>query len=115
MLDNYHQWWYNDDENERMKDVIIISWIGQEMMTMFGRQTKERSTRGTRGDSMGLTLVEILMKRDKMTLSEAEELVEDARLDLIAALDSDLPIDEAEFMYEWFQLEPDYFLEVLPL
>ena len=32
-----------------------------------------------------------------------------------ALIENDIPIDEAEFMYEWFGLEPDYFFEVLPL
>ena len=64
---------------------------------------------------MRLSLVETLMKRDNMSLAEAKELIEDAKMDLVAMIDNDDYIDEAEFMYEWFGLEPDYFFEVLPL
>ena len=76
---------------------------------------KQRRGESKEGEIMRLPLIETLMKRDKISLSEAEELVEDAKMDLKAMLENDIPIDEAEFMYEWFGLEPDYFFEVLPL
>ena len=62
-----------------------------------------------KGGAMKLT--EALMKRDGLTLNEAEDLIEQAREDLYARLaDGEMPYDICE---EWFGLEPDYLMDLL--
>lgn len=52
------------------------------------------------------TLLQVLMRRDKITEAEAEDCIEDARVDLSERLEiGEIPFDICE---EWFGLEPDY-------
>ena len=55
----------------------------------------------------------VLMNRDGLTWEEANELVADARAELHYLLESDEWVDEAEFCYDWFGLEPDYIYQLL--
>lgn len=59
------------------------------------------------------TLKEILMRRDNMTAQDAEELIQEAREDLHDRLAADEFVDDADFMADWFSLEPDYIFELL--
>lgn len=52
---------------------------------------------------------EILMKRDEMTASEAENALDEARE---ALLECD-PFEADEIMMDYLGLEPDYILDVL--
>ena len=57
------------------------------------------------------TIKEVLIRRDKMTNKEAEDLINDARKDLTNRLtDGEIPDD---ICAEWFGLEPDYVDELL--
>ena len=58
------------------------------------------------------TLLQVLMRRDQMSEEEAMDLIQDAKEDLQERLESNEFIDDADFMKEWFGLEPDYFLEM---
>lgn len=54
-------------------------------------------------------VVEILIKRDGMTKTEAEELVSEVREELLA---SD-PIEADDIMLDMLGLEPDYIMDIL--
>ena len=57
------------------------------------------------------TIKEVLMTRDDMTAEDAEDLINDAKLDLHERLETgELPFDICE---EWFGLEPDYIMELM--
>ena len=57
------------------------------------------------------TIKEVLIRRDKMTNKEAEDLINDARKDLMGRLtDGEMPDD---ICAEWFGLEPDYLFELI--
>lgn len=59
---------------------------------------------------------EVLMRRDSMTASEADELIEDAKADFINRLNN--PDEYGSPLYlceEWFGLEPDYLDEFMNL
>lgn len=58
-------------------------------------------------------LIRILMKRDGLTLEEAKAQVDEAREDLLARLEQGEDVDDADFMSEWFGLEPDYIMELI--
>lgn len=59
------------------------------------------------------SLKEVLMRRDKMSESEAEELIQEAKDDLMERLeDGEMPFEICE---EWFGLEPDYVDELMEL
>jgi len=58
-------------------------------------------------------LQSVLMRRDGLTAQEAQELIRDARLDLNQRLNRREFVDDAEFMSEWFSLEPDYIFDVM--
>lgn len=58
-------------------------------------------------------LIRILMKRDGLTLEEAKAQVDEAREDLLARLEQGEGVDDADFMSEWFGLEPDYIMELI--
>lgn len=60
-----------------------------------------------------MNLKETLMNRDSISAEEAEDLISEAKEDLMERLDNEEYIDDTEFMLEWFQLEGDYFLELL--
>lgn len=62
-----------------------------------------------------LPLRETLMRRDKMSAEDAQALIDEAKKDLMARIDADEYIDDQDFMEEWFGLEPDYFLELMPV
>lgn len=52
-------------------------------------------------------IIDILMSRDSMPRSEAEEMVHDAKVRVLNGEDPE------EILYEEFGLEPDYFFELL--
>ena len=54
-----------------------------------------------------MSIVRILMERDGMELSEARELLEDARSEVADG------VDPEEVLAEYFGLEPDYIFEVM--
>lgn len=57
------------------------------------------------------TIAQILMRRDGMTASEAEDLIDEAVEDLRERLaEGDMPFDICE---EWFGLEPDFLDELI--
>jgi len=59
------------------------------------------------------TIKEVLMKRDRISLEDAEDLIQQAKADLYERLENnELPMDICE---EWFGLEPDYLEELIPL
>ena len=59
------------------------------------------------------TIKEILMNRDNMSSEEAENLIDIARTDLEDRLaEGEMPYNICE---EWFGLEPDYIVELLPI
>lgn len=62
-----------------------------------------------------LPLKETLMRRDKLSAEEAQDLINEAKADLMVRIDKDEYIDDQDFMEEWFGLEPDYFLELMPV
>jgi len=54
---------------------------------------------------------DILMKRDRMTEEEAEDLIDEAKTDLAERLEAgEIPYDICE---DWFGLEPDYIEELM--
>ncbi|MBU2249271.1 MAG: hypothetical protein KKD77_21165 [Gammaproteobacteria bacterium] len=58
------------------------------------------------------TIIEVLMRRDKMTREEAEDLWAQAKEDFDERLESgDDYFDIGDFCEEWFGLEPDYLEE----
>lgn len=59
------------------------------------------------------TLKQVLMSRDDLNEVEALNLIIEAREDMLQRLDRDEMFDPADFMEEWFGLEPDYFDEIL--
>lgn len=63
------------------------------------------------------TIKQVLMRRDSMSASDADALIAEARAELDALLETGNPsIDEAEsIITEYFGLEPDYLMEILPL
>ena len=62
-----------------------------------------------------MQLKKILIERDNLTSTEAESLICDAVDDLISMINNGSYIDDAKFMAEWFNLEPDLFIELLPV
>ena len=57
------------------------------------------------------SIKKILMERDGMTEAEAEDLIEQAREDMMERLgEGEMPDDICE---EWFGLEPDYIMELM--
>jgi len=57
------------------------------------------------------SLKEVLMERDGMSETEAEELIQEAREDMMERLaDGEMPHDICE---EWFGLEPDYIMDLI--
>jgi hypothetical protein len=62
---------------------------------------------------MAMGIAEILVKRDGLSLDEAEEMVKECKEELHERLeDGEMPMDICE---EWFGLEPDYIDELIPL
>jgi len=57
------------------------------------------------------TIKQVLMRRDQMSAEDAEDLIAQAKTDLMKRLDKgEIPYDICE---EWFGLEPDYTLELM--
>lgn len=59
------------------------------------------------------SIKEILMRRDGMDYQKAISLIRDAKKQLQEYLLEDGYVDDAEFMAEWFGLEPDYIWELI--
>lgn len=57
----------------------------------------------------------VLMRRDKLTSEEADELIEQAREDLLAFLDEDNFRAAMNICESHFGLEPDYLDDLMPL
>lgn len=57
------------------------------------------------------SLLEILIRRDGLSFSEASELISQASEDLEQRLSSSLPIDD--FCLDWFGLEDNYLMELI--
>jgi hypothetical protein len=58
------------------------------------------------------SIKEILIRRDGMSEEDAQNLIADARINLAERLgNGEQPYDICE---EWFGLEPDYIMELLP-
>ena len=61
------------------------------------------------------TIKEVLMRRDGLTEEEADDLIQEAMVELNAHLEAD-DMEGAEMVcYEYFGLEPDYLLELLTI
>ncbi len=59
------------------------------------------------------TIKQVLIRRDGMDEHEAEALIEEAKQDLLARLEEgEMPFDICQ---EWFGLEEDYVIELLPI
>ncbi len=56
----------------------------------------------------------ILMKRDNMSEEDAEELIGQAKEQLIEYLKNDDQESAEDICEEFFSLEPDYLIELLP-
>ena len=57
------------------------------------------------------TIKQVLMKRDGMSAWDADDLIDQARADLKERLEAgEMPFDICQ---EWFNLEPDYIMEIL--
>jgi len=57
------------------------------------------------------TIKEVLMERDGMSDTEAEELIQEAKVDLQGRLaEGEMPFDICQ---EYFGLEPDYIIELM--
>lgn len=57
------------------------------------------------------SIKKVLMERDGMSESEADELIKDAKADMFDRLaDGEMPDDICE---EWFGLEPDYIMDLM--
>lgn len=59
------------------------------------------------------TIKEVLMRRDKISSDEAEELIDAATEELSFLLDEGNLEEAVEICYEWFGLEPDYLIELI--
>ena len=57
------------------------------------------------------SIKQVLMRRDKMTAEEAEDLIREAKRDLLDRLDAGEYPDD--ICAEWFGLEPDYIMELI--
>ena len=58
------------------------------------------------------SIKQVLMRRDGLSETEAEDLISEAKEDLFQRLeDGEMPFD---ICADWFGLEPDYLDELLP-
>ena len=60
------------------------------------------------------TIKEVLVRRDNMTSDEADELIQDAKEQLQDYLAEDDYTSAEDICAEYFGLEPDYLMELLP-
>lgn len=58
------------------------------------------------------TIKNILMRRDGMSAEEAEDLIEEAKEDLLERIEGGDP-SAHDICQEYFGLEPDYLMELL--
>ena len=65
-----------------------------------------------KGKSMK-TIKQVLMERDGMSASEADELIEEAKNALFDYLDEGDQESAQDICEEYFGLEPDYLMELL--
>ena len=62
------------------------------------------------------SIKDVLMNRDEMSEDEAQDLINDARAEVEDLLDNDGSLCDAEqIIADYFQLEPDYLMELLPM
>lgn len=65
---------------------------------------------------MGLgTIKQILMERDGLSDEEADDLIAEAKQALLDYLDNDDQLSAQEVCEEFFGLEPDYLMELMPM
>jgi len=60
-----------------------------------------------------MQLKAILIKNG-YSIDDATNLIADAKWELNNMIDNNEYIDDAKFMADWFNLEPDLFIELLP-
>lgn len=60
-----------------------------------------------------MSLKKILMERDSLSSEEVDNLISEAREDLMERLEEGEFVDDVDFCLEWFQLEPDYLMELI--
>jgi len=60
-----------------------------------------------------MQLKAILIKKG-YSIDDATNLIADAKWELNNMIDNNEYIDDAKFMADWFNLEPDLFIELLP-
>ena len=58
------------------------------------------------------TIKQVLMRRDNMSEMDADNLIEEAKIDFEKQLMAN-ELDDLDFCSLWFSLEPDYILEFL--
>jgi hypothetical protein len=58
------------------------------------------------------TIKEVLMRRDGMSEAEADDLILEAKEDLLQRIEDNDPSAE-DVCQDWFGLEPDYLIELL--
>ena len=59
------------------------------------------------------TIKQVLMRRDDMTASEADELIAEAREEMQDRITAGDLSGAEEICYEYFGLEPDYLMELI--
>ena len=64
---------------------------------------------------MNESIKEILIRRDKMTPEEADDLIQDAKDQLNEYLDDGMVFTAMNICEEFFGLEPDYMEELIDL
>ena len=58
----------------------------------------------------------VIMRRDGISSEEADELIQGAKAELEEVIDNGGDIlDAEEVVKDWFGLEPDYLMEIMPL
>ena len=64
------------------------------------------------------TIKQVLMRRDKMSAEEADELIREAKEEVARRIEESDGLEfwdmDAEICGEYFGLEPDYFMELMP-
>ena len=64
---------------------------------------------------MSETILEVLRRRDNMSQEDAEALIEEAKEDLQDRMEDPVAYgDPFEVCQDWFGLEPDYVMELIP-
>ena len=64
------------------------------------------------------TIKQVLMRRDKMSAEEADELIQEEKEEVARRIEESDGLEfwdmDAEICSEYFGLEPDYFMELMP-